>query len=854
MKRNKRSLILLLTAALMAGTAFSPMPARAEEGEDMPGEETVLSGDREEEELPQEELSEEEPFEEVLSEGGAETFEKDRDAGPAYVYEDEIGDMEVPVGRTYGNELSICAWREDPETEEYEEEYLDLIDAVSDDPSVAQAQIGEGVRMVEVTGKSTGRARITVTYADMEGGSRTTEFTVHVKDAVYVINMYSSLEEEKFLEEGDQVSLWITAEEDTGKDFVLYDEEDVTFVWSCTCMSDEEYADWFSFSGEGSRARLSVKEDLKPGVFLAASVEAAVYRGSEISEDTYMGTAERDFYIVTASEYFGDPDAVLDASALEIVDDPASESLLTVTDEEDRGLKIRKWAAMEILDEEDAREQVDYPFEGTGPSLSTRVNGALLADLVGTDREVEFYAVLEDEDGREVTTEPVVITVYAKKEELSCDIDDLVMLPGEENILEPSAELFVRNVEYPEGKYMDAEILGAGAEDASVARVSWERDELIIEAGKAGTTAAWLLCRTPEGKEEKCPFTVTVSEARYEVCLEDSFEDYEMVAGDRADLSLEVTMETVEDCLELEEDDLEIRWEIRALDGEDDTDDFSLVPDGKKAVLSVTGKTDPGYEKQVLVTAHVYLKGSDTEIGSDSTEHSHVDLHCSFKCDSSLEDETVEVGESFTIKPYVLKRKELEEGETSTEKEERAVYGLVFDPAMVRVTDRSGREIEPSELDDEEVLIDGLEGDVVYTVTRLSKEEIEIAAAARWPGEQEDFPCSAVRYLYLDPLEEGDAAEDPDDPDDPDAPWEPEMTGDSGAVIDKNISGAAAGRDTASRASSKTAASSGSSPAARRPVTGDGSHAAFWVLLAAASLSAAAGAACQKKKQNKGRK
>lgn len=539
------------------------------------------------------------------------------------------------------------------------------------------------------------------------------------------------------------------------------------------------------------------------------------------------------------------------ATELEIFDDPASETVISVSAAQGKDLKIKKWIAVEIGEDAEAAGEVDYPFSAPGDSLSTVVNGAVLAGFVGTEKDVEIYAVLDTEDGPDTVTDSVCITVHRITEEVSCDLEDLRILPGEESEEMPSVTVFLQNMAHPLGYYLDAEILGAGVEDPSVAEVSFADGMLETEGRKTGTTKAWLTYRHPDGDVRQWPFTITVAEALYDVYYEESFEDYMMLLGDRSEIRLQVLLTTEDDYREMEDDELDVLWEMKALNPEEEADDFALDGDGTSAVLSVVSEAVPGVEKQVLVTAHVFLKGSQEEIGTFSTEHGHIDAEKFFTAEDTMpEDHIVEVGESFTITPCVLIRREAGNGETTSEHDEKAFFVLDFDPSQVCVTDQNGREVEPEQTDTDFMPTEGQEDGTVYTVKRLAEEDIEITLMGAWAdveAEDMEYPRYGFKHFYLGTLEEEE--EDDDDDDDPESAAETTPKDSSGT--DRSGSASSESKAGADSSSSSQSKASGRTGVSKKPDTGDEADAGIWLLLAAASLAscmAAAGSLRRKKK------
>ena len=366
---------------------------------------------------------------------------------------------------------------------------------------------------------------------------------------------------------------------------------------------------------------------------------------------------------------------------------------------------------------------------------------------------------------------------------------------------------------------------------------------------KTGRTGAYIIYARPDGEEGLCGFTVTVADVFYDVYIDDSCAENEMLTGDRADLKAVAGRYTDAGYTELGDDEIDVVWQTEPEDEEVPASDFTLLTDGSSATLIVTGGADPEEAIQaVLVRAHVYLKGTDEEIGSDEIRHSHVPSATVLVVKDTLPDDALEEGESFTITPSVIRRKELG-SEVSEEREDRARFGLEFDPSQVRVTDQNGQEVEPAEMDDDDRLVESQADGVVYTVTRLTTEYIEISLTAVWPdGDGSDASCQrmAWKIFYLDSLEE-------DEPGEPSGDDEISPQGGSGSGRDKETAvpstAGKSGKATSSSKAAKTNRTTKTSGTAKKTATGDASDAMLWILLMTASafLCAAAAGSLRKK-------
>ena len=787
-------------------------------------------GDPEEEKDPEEEDPEEEDPE-----------EEDPDFEPYYEYYDEMDDVEVVRGGTedvYTGGLIAMFYKSESEWEEVE---LTVTGAVSEDPSIAEAGVDDG--NLFVTGKSSGTATIRVTYDGPEGKG-TTSFHVSVKETVYYAYILSSVFDGE-LEPGDSADLTLSVEGLTaGEDeYKPLDEKDVTVVWSYTYEPEYGHKDIFSLEGNGFSAALKTDSEVPYHERLDVTVIADIYLGSVVSKENWIARAEVDHEV---ADHYYDPDINIDATEGEIFDDPSSESVITISSDLNGDLAVKKWVAIVIGEDGERQGVLDYPFDDPGSSLSTTVNGGILGELVSEDREVEFFAVTGESNGREVTTDSVFILIHHGEVNVTCDVDNVKVLPGEEYTESVSVTADVVNVDYPDGEHINCEILGAEAEDPSVAEVSFEDDMLYVKGLKTGTTQAYLNYIGPDGEEGQCPFTVTVAEAFYYVNLEDSYEDYPMLYGDRADLKVSVYRNAKEgddtDYTELDDDEIEVVWLLESEDEDIPLTDFKLETDGSSATLYVTGEADLEEETQTaLVRALVYLKGTGEEIGSAEIEHYHAWSGDFLTIEDTLPDDELEVGESFTITPYVLRRQEMGNGEVSTKREERAYFGLVFDPSQIRVTDQDGREIEPAEDGDYYGLVDCQEDGIVYTVTRLSAENIEICLEAIWPeveGADLDFATVNGKYFYLGSLYE-------DEPNEPESDSETSPQGGSGKDKGTLVPSSAgkSGKTSTSSKSAKTNKTTKTSRTGKKTATGDNSDTMLWILLMAASAAACLAAA-----------
>ena len=768
MRNGKRFIALLLTGVLAAGLAAAPAQVRAEETGESPAQEEVLKeeGKKEEEKASAEEKKEvpaeapaeksgekteetvKEPAEEKtqvpdrapeeqpaedLAESpaeGAKLFgaepedpegdgEDDTDDEPYYEYYDDVDDLDVVLGEEEGIDLGFYGTCY---TQDSEEDFsVNITGAAAADPSVAE--VGLDGQSVRITGKKIGSTRVTVTYVGPEG-ERKTAFTVHVKETVYDVTMYSSADE-YYLEAGSSTDHWITVDSRSAGDYQNLKEDDVTVVWNYT-YSPESLRDVFDLEGKGFSAVLRVDKELPYHEALEVSVTAEVYLGSEVSEDKLIGSDEMTYVI---GDYYIDTEIGIDVSEDVLFNDPKSEAEITLSAEPGVELTVKKWAAIELDEDGERLGPVDYPFGDPDGSLSTTVNGQVLAGLVGEGTEVEFFAVVDDEDGKDVTTDSVYILVRGDELEVDCDVEDIKTVPGAEYSESASVTAYVVNADYPMGESIDCEILGVNIDDPAIADVSFEDGMINVKGIKTGTTQAHLIYTGPDGEEGKYDFTVTVADAVYYVYIEDSYDEYEMLIGDQADLKVSVYCYAKDD------------------DGTDYTE------------LDVTGGAGPEEDTQsVVVRARVYLKGTDEEIGSEEIAHSHVAWADFLVVEDTLPEGELKVGESFTITPCVLKKKELSGGEKSTERETKARFGLFFDPSQFRVTDQNGQEVEPAETDDDDRLVEAQADGVVYTVTRLCRGEKEMMNTTRerpvrlsiwdlWTGTNRMSPAATKRPL-----------------------------------------------------------------------------------------------------------
>jgi hypothetical protein len=157
------------------------------------------------------------------------------------------------------------------------------------------------------------------------------------------------------------------------------------------------------------------------------------------------------------------------------------------------------------------------------------------------------------------------------------------------------------------------------------------------------------------------------------------------------------------------------------------------------------------------------------------------------------------------------------------------------------VTDQNGQEVEPAEDGDYYGLVDCQSDGTVYTVTRLSAENIEVSLAAIWPeveGADLDFATVNWKKFYLGSLDE-------DEPNEPESGNETSPQGGSGK--DKSNSTPAStgksGKASSSSKSAKTGGTTKTSRTARKTATGDTSDAMLWILLMTATAAACAAAA-----------
>lgn len=899
--RYRRFTALLLAWVLAAGLAAAPVRVRAEEtGENPPPEEVLEEKDLEENEegkpdgentseertgtgsaqvLPAQEKKEEEPEEgtgesvressEEKKDTTEETEKTDGEALPAdagagmrllgagageeqeepeyeYEYYDALEDMEIVVGQEedeYAGNLYARCWVSDSEVQDIE---LTVTKAVSDDLSVADVALNE--EFIEVTGKSTGRTRITVTYNGPEG-TGTTGFYVTVKEIIYYPYIYSD-ETDYFVDPNSSIDLRLevsyikAGEEDYGD----LEEKDVTVVW--TNEPDEDYEDILSLTGNGCSAVFGVG-DVPYHETVSGCVRADVYLGSQVSKDNLIGSGTFEYL---SRDYYYAWDVDIEASESYLFDDASSESVITLYPESDEEVTVQKWVAVKIGDDGKRERVLDYPFEEAGSPLSTTINGEILAGLLGDEGRVEIFAVLDmDQDnGREVTTDSVEIWLYRGEKTIRCDVEDVSVLPGDEYTEYVNVTADIWNAEHPVRDFFDCEILGAEAEDPSMAEIYVEEDMLCVKGIKTGTTRAYLIYRDPDGEEGKCPFTVKVKDVIYYVYLDDSYNEFEMLKGDRAEMKVTVTRavmdgeETV--YTDLEEDAFDVVWKMESHEeGSTPPEDFTLETDGSRAVLTVTGDVDPEEgSSEAAVVATVYLKGTEEEIGSEESVHIHErSMQILTVKDTLPEDrDRLEVGESFTLTPCVTRRKETGDGEILSTHEDRARFGLYFDPSQVRVMDQDGREVAPAQIDDDYYLIDGQEDGVVYTVTRLSREEIYIGVTAARPGEEGQdtvYPLIDSKFYYLGSLDE-------DEPDDPGNKEETDPQEGSGKD-QENAASSSTGKSGKNASSSKTAKTAKASGASKKTATGDASDAMLLILLMTASASVCLAAAGSLKKK-----
>ena len=832
-----------------AETVKEPVEERDEVPEKVPEDEPGGQKERipeiEPEDIP-DNAAEEEPAEDVeespaegvklFSAEPGDPEEEDPDFEPYYEYYDEMDDVEVVRGGTedvYTGGLIAMFYKSEFEWEEVE---LTVTGAVSEDPSIAEAGVEDG--NLFVTGKSSGTAAIRVTYVGPEGEGATS-FHVSVKETVYYAYILSSVFDGE-LEPGDSADLTLSVEGLTaGEDeYKPLDEKDVTVVWSYTYEPEYGHKDIFSLEGNGFSAVLKTDSDVPYHERLDVTVTADVYLGSEVSEENLITSAE---VVHEVADHYYDPDINIDATEWEIFDDPSSESVITVSSDLNE-LAVKKWVAI-VIGEDGEREGVlDYPFDDPASSLSTTVNGGILGKLVSEDREVEFFAVVGESNGREVTTDSVFIRIHHGGGEVSCDVYDVNVLVGEEHSESVSASAFIVDVENPHGLYIECEILGADAEDPSIAEVYYEDGMVYVTGRKPGTTQGYFTCLDPDGQEVQCSFTITVAEVFYYIYLEDSYEAYEMLTGDQADLKVKAYRYAKDgddtDYTELDDDEIEVVWQMESEIEDTPATDFTLETDGSAATLRVTGEADVEEGTQiVLVRASVYLKETGEEIGSEEVSHHHVRQEDFLIVEDTLPEDFLEVGESFTIDPGVIRRKELGGGKVSSERLENALFGLVFDSSQVRITDQNGQEVEPADVGEDHYLLDGQADGVVYTVTRLSEGYIEITLEANWAGTMEEGRI-ARKYYYLGSLYE-------DEPNEPESGNETSPQGGSGK--DKGNSTPAStgksGKASSSSKSAKTGGTTKTSKTARKTATGDTSDAMRWILLMTATAAACAAAA-----------
>ena len=883
--RYRRFTALLLAGVLAASLAAAPVRVRAEEtGENPPPEEVLEEKSLEEngEEKPDGENTSEEDT--GTGEGVRESSEEKKDnteetektdgeavpadagagmsllaAGPGeeqeepeyeYEYYDELEDMEIVVGQeedAYAGNLYARCWVSDSEVKNVE---LTVTKAVSDDPSVADAALNE--EFIEVTGKSTGRTRITVTYNGPEG-TGTTGFYVTVKEIVYYPYIYSD-ETDYFVDPNSSIDLRLevsyikAGEEDYGD----LEEKDVTVVWSNE--PDEDYGDIFSLTGDGCSAVFGVG-DVPYHETVSGCIRADVYLGSQVSKENLIGSGTFEYL---SSGYYYAWDIDIEASEHGLYDDPASESVITLYPESDEEVTVQKWVAIKIGDDGKREKVLDYPFEDPGSSLSTTVNGQVLAGFLGVEEKVEIFAVVGEEDGREVTTDSVRIVLFSSEKKITCDVEEVSVLPGDLHSEYAAVTAYIRNAEYrPYGEFLDCEILGVETDDPSVAEVYLEEDMLCVKGIKTGTTQAYLIYRDPDGEEGKCPFTVKVKDVIYYVYLDDSYNAFEMLKGDRAEMKVTVTRAVMDGeepvYTDLEEDAFDVVWKMESHEeGSTPPEDFTLETDGVRAVLTVTGDVDPEEgSSEAAVTATAYLKGTEEAIGSAESVHLHERSMQLFTVEESLPEDhdRLEVGESFTLTPSVTRRKETGDGEIVSTHEDRARFGLDFDPTQVRVRDQDGREIDPAQTDDDYYLIGGQEDGVVYTVTRLSREEIQIGVTAVWPGEEGQdtgYQMNDWQFYQVRSLDE-------DEPDDPGYNEETSPQGGSGKDKgnSKPSSTGKSGKTSSSSKSAKTSKTTKTSRTGKKTATGDTSDSMLWILLMTASAAACLTAAGFRRKRTR---
>jgi hypothetical protein len=342
------------------------------------------------------------------------------------------------------------------------------------------------------------------------------------------------------------------------------------------------------------------------------------------------------------------------------------------------------------------------------------------------------------------------------------------------------------------------------------------------------------------------PFDITVSEVLYDVYLEDSFEELEMLTGDKADLKVRVYRKDISGYTEVDDGELEVSWYLESGDGKEPPADFYLEADGTSATLSVI---EESRGKDARVVAVVFLKETGSEIGREDVLHHHPEASENFIAADTLPDGDVKVGESFTITPYVLKRQETEDGKTVSWHEKEAVVGLFFDPASVRVTDQYGKEVEPAVEDEEGFIWSGQEDGIVYTVTRLTGERISITAAGAWPSSDDSWSETYQRYgwkyYYLGSLEEDETVS----PEGPSVPGGQSGQGEKTASVGKDTS--SKGNSGSKASSSKTGKTAKTVKTSRKTATGDESDRRLWLLLAASSLLACMQAALALRKKTR---
>ncbi len=906
--KYRRFMAFLLTGVLAAGLAAAPAQVRAEETGENPVQEEV-PGEKEEEKTGGEKASEEEkkaapaeaPAEkpeekealavpekkaeeenaeapaEAPAKAPAETPAEDLSESPAggmrlllaapgepgeeesgYIYYDEIGDLEMVPGQE--GEVYLGGLVAVPDGAESEEEIpLEVTGITADDPDIAETLV-EGQDLF-VKGKSIGSTRVRITYEGPEGKGETS-FKVTVKEIIYsaCISPEDDVDDGR-LDPGSSTGLHldVSAIKAGEEEIRFLDEDEVTVVWDY----DFDNRDIFSLEGQGFSAVLKADGDLPYHENSYVTVTAKVYLGSEVSEENLITSDSIDY---VAGDFSYDWDAVISASEDMLFDEPASESVITVYSESGDDLTVKKWVAVLRGEDGTVARVLEYPFGDPGTSLRTTVNGKILGDLVSEDATVEIFAVVGEEDGRELTTDSVYIDIIHSSILVNCDLEEVKLLPGEEEYEEPSITADVRNMEYPYGETLDCEILGAKAEDPSVAEVRFEEGRVYVKGLKTGTTQALITYEGPDGEEGQSSFTVTVQDVIYYVDMEDSYEDFDMLTGDSSNLKVHAYRYAKDGddnvTVELEEDEIDVVWELEPEDEEIPVTDFTLKENGTAAVLRVEGSGVSGENAQTaVVRATVYLKETGEEIGSFETEHRHSPAEDFLMADNTMpEDGLVEKGESFTISPRVVRREELSGGGVSEERVEEARFGLLFDPAKVRVTDQNGKEVKPAETDEDDYLVGGEADGTVYTVTRLSGDFAEIILTAVWPGGDDDDPDyrrSGWKYFDLGSLEE----EEPGEPENGQETSSQEGSGRDKGNTPSSSSGKS-GKTTSSSGKTKTSGTtktktSGTTKTSRtgkavnKTRTGDESGAGVFLLLMAVSLACCAAAAGSMKKKTR---